>query len=100
MSEESEELRAIDADHFWIGEVMVDLNQLRRERDSLNEAERGKGWHGPHGRNTAIYMLEIYAKDLLAESSKHVTPEKVVRYLSQANSVGLHTGYVERSKER
>lgn len=94
----TEELRPIDADHFWIGEVMVDLNQLRRERDSLNEAERNKGWQGPHGRNTAIYMLEVYARDLLKPDPKHVTPEKVRSYLLQANSVGLHTGYVSKEE--
>lgn len=87
-------LHAVDADHFWIGDLLVDLNQLRHEEESLNEAERSKGWRGPHGRRTALYMLENYARDMLSGNWKLVTPDKVKRYLVQGNSVGLHTGYV------
>lgn len=86
-------LHAIDTDHFWYGDVMVDLVALKYERDSLNAQTAREKWWDIHGRNSAFYMLDVYARCLAAGKNLDLaTPENVTRFLREANKYGLHTG--------
>jgi hypothetical protein len=70
---------------------MVDLAQMRYARDSLNERTAKFQWHDIHGRNTAVYMLEVYA-DYLEKGKYPVLPENAAKYLKMANQYGIPTG--------
>jgi hypothetical protein len=95
----ADELRAVDADHFWIGGLMVDLVQLRYELNSLNaQAQRDQRWD-VHERNRVFGDLRRRAEwwskgNLPTESDLRYVKERLV----VANHFGLHTGYVSKEE--
>ena len=96
-----EELRAIDADHFWIGEVMVDLVQLRHETESLNTQANASQWWDVHERNRVAGNLGRYAAALAKGEHQDKWPcwaEYIRKNLLTANQHGLHTGYVSKEE--
>jgi hypothetical protein len=87
-------LKGIDSEHFWYGEVMIDIAQLKYEANNL---ENGATGATIHGLRTVTYMLDHYARNLagtLSYKPTPATPEKVEKYLRMANKLGLHTGVV------
>lgn len=96
-----EELRAVDADHFWIGRLLVDLNQLRHEANSIT-GRKGVSIAQIHDISASLMMLERYAAGLADPNHRYadlVSPEKVAKYLKMANEAGLHTGYVDPDRK-
>lgn len=92
MATEQVELRPIDADHFWYGEVMVDLVQLHFELNSLN-AQARRQWWDVHERNRVFGDLKRRAEWW---SKGNPPTESDLRYVKErlviANHFGLHTG--------
>jgi hypothetical protein len=88
------ELKSVDEDHFYFGDVLIDLPQLRFERDNLNAPDQAsKKWFNIHQRNSAIYMLSVYSRYLsLNKNLDLVTPKNVAKYIKIANELNLHTG--------
>ena len=92
MSKSTTELKGIDSEHFWYGDVMIDLPAIKYEANSLESGATGATIHG---LRTVTSMLDHYARNLagtLSYKPLPATPEKVEKYLRMANELGLHTG--------
>jgi hypothetical protein len=88
------ELKGVDSEHFWYGDVMIDVAQLKYEANSL---ENGATGATIHGLRTVTSMLGFYAKELsgnISYKTLPTTPEKVAKYLKMGNKLGLHTGVI------
>lgn len=91
----NEELRPIDADHFWIGDVMVDLVQLRREQDRMSLLPKFTDAQ-IHGIGFSLGSLSLYARRLA--KGDQVKVESIKHCLRRLNHHGLHTGYVSKEE--
>jgi hypothetical protein len=81
-------LHAVDADHFWYGDVLVDLNQLR------HEASRVVGADKVHSTSSAMGHL-VNTNWLMRNRPFTDSDLRVVRSsLYGLNQAGLHTGVV------
>lgn len=87
-------LHAIDADHFWIGDLMVDINQLYWEANM----------HRRPSQTAAQVHTIICDLQYLAYCAKSLTEPENVHYikhylaakaLARLNSLGLSTGFSE-----
>lgn len=88
-------LHAIDADHFWLGDLMVDLNQIRHEI-----ATRDWDVRRNHTMSSAFHHLKHTAEGLLHPEHYTVGVNVVRSALLAINQLGLHTGYRESPTER
>lgn len=90
-------LHAIDADHFWLGDLMVDLVQLQREETRM--AQEPKYTHAQvHGIGFNLGALRLYGRELA--QGLRVEAGSIVHVLKRLNYYGLHTGYRESPTER
>jgi len=96
----STRLRSLDEDHFYFDGVLIDLVMLRHMRDRLNKGVPKGQWRDVHGRNSAVYMLEVYAGGLAGTNhcGDLVTPEKVAKYLKECHAFNLPTGWEEEKQ--
>lgn len=89
------ELRGVDADHFWIGEVLVDLNQLWREAQQLS---KNQVLGNSHSVVFQLQYLGYVAGELVRGEYRWISAEKAAKSLMKLNSLGLHTGYVNKEE--
>lgn len=88
------ELRPIDAEHFWLGDLLVDLTQLWCEAQQLSK-DRALG--NSHSVVFNLQYLGYVAGELVRGEHRWISPEKTAKALRRLNELGLHTGYVEAS---
>jgi hypothetical protein len=85
-------LHGVDADHFWYGDVLVDLNQLRHEelrmgRDRVHYTD----WQ-VHEIGVSMSTLRNYAQRLA--KGEQLESWRMMYPLKRINQLGLHTGVV------
>lgn len=83
-------LHAIDADHFWLGDLMVDLVQLENEQNRMSLLPKFTDAQ-IHGIGFNLGSLRLYARRLARGEEAKV--EAVKHCLGRLNHHGLHTGY-------
>lgn len=86
----SEELRALDADHFYIGDFLVDLVALQYDELMASRNKCISDWN-IHEIGVSLSTLRNYAKRLA--KGEQIEAWKVIQPLKRLNHLGLHTGY-------
>lgn len=89
-------LHAIDADHFWYGDVMVDILSLNHEALRVLDGRRAQADNGKRSHALGFNLTYLYHVAMcLVKPSKGlrwIKIEQVWKALKKLNELGLHTG--------
>lgn len=89
-------LQTLDREHFYFDGVLMDLNQLYSEANSLAKKPELTDMHC-HSMGFHLDYINHVAKCLHTGDTKFLTMNAIEKALRRLNELGLHTGWTNGS---